>query len=57
VEVWQEGACVERHERCFGRQQKVLKLEHYLFVLAKKPGALVDRRRWSNGARGAAGRT
>jgi hypothetical protein len=31
---------VARHERCFGRQQKVLDLEHYLDVLAKKPGAL-----------------
>jgi hypothetical protein len=29
-----------RHERCFSRQQKVLNLEHYLDVLAKKPGAL-----------------
>jgi transposase len=40
VEIWQEGKCVARHERCFGRQQKVLNLEHYLDVLAKKPGAL-----------------
>jgi len=40
VEIWHEGQCVARHERCFGRQQKVLNLEHYLDVLAKKPGAL-----------------
>ncbi len=40
VEIWHEGRCVARHERCFGRQQKVLNLEHYLDVLAKKPGAL-----------------
>ena len=40
VEIWQEGRCVARHERCFGRQQKVLNLEHYLDALAKKPGAL-----------------
>lgn len=40
VEIWYEGKCVARHERCFGRQQKVLNLEHYLDVLAKKPGAL-----------------
>jgi len=40
VEIWQEGQCVARHERCFGRQQKVLNLEHYLDALAKKPGAL-----------------
>jgi hypothetical protein len=40
VEMWHEGYCVARHERCFSRQQKVLNLEHYLDVLAKKPGAL-----------------
>jgi transposase len=40
VEIWHEGRCVARHERCFSRQQKILSLEHYLDVLAKKPGAL-----------------
>lgn len=40
VEVWHQGHCVARHERCFGRQQKVLDLEHYLEALIKKPGAL-----------------
>ena len=40
VEIWHEGRCVGRHERCYGRQQKVLELEHYLDVLARKPGAL-----------------
>jgi transposase len=40
VEIWCEGRCVAQHERCFSRQQKVLNLEHYLDVLAKKPGAL-----------------
>jgi transposase len=40
VEIWSQGKCVARHERCFGRQQKVLDLEHYLEVLEKKPGAL-----------------
>lgn len=40
VEIWREGRCVAHHERCFSRQQKVLNLEHYLDVLAKKPGAL-----------------
>jgi transposase len=39
VEVWHQGECVARHERCFKRQQKVLNLEHYLDVLTKKPGA------------------
>ncbi len=40
VEIWHQGKCVARHERCFGRSQKVLDLEHYLEVLLKKPGAL-----------------
>jgi transposase len=40
VEVWQHGRCLTRHERCFGRYQKVLELDHYLEPLLKKPGAL-----------------
>jgi transposase len=40
VEIWHQGECVARHERCFNRQQKVLNLEHYLEALTKKPGAL-----------------
>lgn len=40
VEVWHEGRCVASHERCYGRQQEVLDLEHYLDVLGHKPGAL-----------------
>ena len=40
VEVWHEGVCVGRHERCYQRQQQVLDLEHYLEVLERKPGAL-----------------
>jgi transposase len=39
VEMWHQGRCVARHERCFDRQQKVLDLEHYLDALTKKPGA------------------
>jgi transposase len=38
--VWQEGRCVAEHERCYGRYQEVLNLEHYLDVLLHKPGAL-----------------
>jgi hypothetical protein len=30
IEVWQEGACVARHERCYERGQQILNLEHYL---------------------------
>ena len=40
VEVWHQARCVARHERCYARHKKVLELEHYLDVLAKKPGAL-----------------
>ena len=44
VEVWQDGRCVAEHERCYSRRQQVLDLEHYLDVLARKPGALVGSR-------------
>ena len=40
VEIWHEGQCVARHERCFERHQKRLNLEHYLDALSRKPGAL-----------------
>jgi transposase len=40
VEVWQERECVAWHERCYGRYQQILNLEHYLEVLGRKPGAL-----------------
>jgi hypothetical protein len=40
VEVWHEGRCVAQHERCYGRHQEILDLEHYLDVLEHKPGAL-----------------
>jgi uncharacterized membrane protein YeaQ/YmgE (transglycosylase-associated protein family)/uncharacterized protein YjhX (UPF0386 family) len=32
VEIWHEGKRVAPHERCFGRQEKVLNLEHYLSI-------------------------
>jgi transposase len=40
VEIWHEGKCVARHERCYSRRQKLLDLEHYLEALSRKPGAL-----------------
>jgi transposase len=40
VEIWHQAKCVARHERCYGRHQKVLELEHYLNALTRKPGAL-----------------
>jgi transposase len=44
VEIWYDGRCVARHERCYGRQQQVLDLEHYLDILSRKPGALAGSR-------------
>lgn len=44
VEVWQGGKCLAEHERCYRRRQQVLNLEHYLDVLARKPGALAGSR-------------
>jgi len=44
VELWHDGRCVAHHERCYGRQQQVLELEHYLDVLYRKPGALAGSR-------------
>jgi hypothetical protein len=40
IEIWQDRACVARHERCYERGQQILNLEHYLEVLERKPGAL-----------------
>lgn len=40
VEIWNQGRCIARHDRSFGRYDKILNLEHYLEVLLKKPGAL-----------------
>jgi transposase len=39
VEIWHKGKSIASHDRCFGRQKKVLKLEHFLDALSKKPGA------------------
>lgn len=40
IELWHEGRCIARHERCYQRQQQILELEHYLDVLYRKPGAM-----------------
>jgi hypothetical protein len=40
IEIWRGGECVAKHVRCYGRQQQILDLEHYLEVLSRKPGAL-----------------
>jgi transposase len=44
VELWHGGRRIASHERCHGRRQQVLDLEHYLDVLGHKPGALAGSR-------------
>jgi hypothetical protein len=39
LEIWHSGKCIAQHERCYGRYQEILDLEHYLEVLEHKPGA------------------
>ncbi len=39
VEIVHAGRCVASHERCYGRHQEILNLEHYLATLERKPGA------------------
>jgi len=40
VEILRDFVCVARHQRCYGRGNQILNLEHYLDVLEKKPGAM-----------------
>ena len=40
VQVWHEGREVARHPRLRGSQQRSARLDHYLELLQKKPGAL-----------------
>lgn len=40
VSIWHAGGEVACHERCYGRRQQILNLEHYLEALVHKPGAL-----------------
>lgn len=57
VELWQEGRCVARHERCYRRHQQVLDLEHYLDVLSRGRVPSPDRVHSSNNAALVYGRT
>lgn len=41
VEVFSVGEKVADHERCYLKRQEVYNLEHYLDVLARKPGAFI----------------
>ena len=63
LEVWHDGRCVARHERCHSRRQQILDLDHYLDVLERKPGAMAvirsvlmtARVRWPAASRSSSG--
>lgn len=40
IDIWHEGQIVASHERLTGKREVSAKLEHYLDLLARKPGAL-----------------
>jgi transposase len=42
IEIKHDNRCLAQHERCYGRGHQILNLEHYLDVLEKKPGAMVN---------------
>lgn len=44
VEIHHQGQCVATHLRSYDRLQQILELEHYLDVLAVKPGAFSGSR-------------
>jgi transposase len=39
IEVWDSGVLVAEHARCYERGQTVMKIEHYLPTIARKPRA------------------
>ncbi len=44
VTIYYDGREVGRHERCYGHRQERLKLDHYLELLVRKPGAMAGSR-------------
>lgn len=44
IEVFSEGKVIAVHQRCFGRQQSVYQLEHYLPLLERKGRAIFQAR-------------
>ncbi len=54
VELWYAGRRIARHERCHGRRQQVLDLDHYLDVPGHRPGAFAGSKpleRWRQAGR------
>lgn len=46
MELFQLDQFVATHRRSYGREEDHLELDHYLEVLARKPGALRDAKPW-----------
>lgn len=44
IEIFSEGQTIAVHQRCFGRQQSVYQLEHYLPLLERKSRAVFQAR-------------
>jgi hypothetical protein len=42
IEIKHDSRRLAQHERCYGRGHQILNLEHYLDVLERKPGAMVN---------------
>lgn len=40
IEIYYHNTLVATHDRCFGRHQWIISIEHYLATFTKKPGAL-----------------
>jgi transposase len=54
LEIWHDGSRIAQHQRCYGRCQEILNLEHYLEPLERKPGALAGSKpleQWRNQGR------
>jgi transposase len=42
LEIFYKNALLSTHERCFGRHQWIISIEHYLTTFKRKPGALAS---------------
>ncbi len=44
IEIYHRGRLLARHRRCYGSHQTIYQLEHYLCLLEKRPGAVMNAR-------------
>lgn len=42
IQVYEQGALVASHERCYRKHEWIIAIEHYLTTFRRKPGALHD---------------